>query len=69
MPKLAGPLKGGVLALLADCTTRFISDRAQPDVVKHAITRAGGEMIELSDFGPEAAAIPRRSKKLLTSKE
>ncbi len=53
LPKLAGPLKGGVLALLADGSTRFISDRAKPELVKCAVTRAGGEVMRLSDLDPK----------------
>jgi beta-lactamase regulating signal transducer with metallopeptidase domain len=63
LPELGGFSPNGFNAAFADGAVRFISNSADPTVLKALITRAGGEVISLDNLQttiPRATTSPRR---------
>lgn len=54
LPKLVGPLKGGVLALMGDGSIQFISDEAKPWTIVSGVVRNDGKGVTREDLAPKA---------------
>jgi len=52
LPKLAGPLKGGVLALMVDGSVHFVSDAVKPWTVLAGVVRNDGGGVKPADLDP-----------------
>jgi serine/threonine protein kinase len=52
VPRFGGVVKGGFNVALADGSVRFISQRTTPTALRAALTRAGGEVVDLEEQDP-----------------
>jgi hypothetical protein len=53
LPRITGPLKGGFLAVMADGSIHFVSDKAKPGTVEAAIMRNDGRAVKPEDLDPK----------------
>ena len=51
LPKLGGVFKDGFNAVVADCSVGFVKQKDEK-ILKKWITRAGGEVVNVSDLDP-----------------
>jgi beta-lactamase regulating signal transducer with metallopeptidase domain/biopolymer transport protein ExbD len=58
LPKLGGHMTNGWAAGLADGSVRFISDTADPKLLRAFFTVAGGEVVDDAQLNPPGAAPP-----------
>src|SRR4029077_5629261 len=53
LPKLSGPLKGGFLALMADGSVHFVSDKVEARTLEAFIIRNDGQPLRFEDLHPK----------------
>ncbi len=52
LPKIAGPLPGGFLAVMGSGQVQFVSKKAKEALIRAAFTRNGGEFLDIKDLDP-----------------
>ncbi len=50
LPKFGGIFAGGFNALFGDGSVKFFKDSIKPETLKALLTKAGGEVIDPTDF-------------------